>query len=233
MAEILKNITTVETLLILERGNTSFNDLFKCVTLDLLLKKVINIEQKTIIRNSNYANNSSFISIYKGEMFNTYVFKPYEKHYKTILNSYEDDGAKVNIFRNKLLKQFYAEFDWIEEIIEGSPIKELFVNNYFLKFWGTLPLNDLGENQLKSITETLNTSYNYKTPLDVFNTITNLGSNIFHLRNFNTDDLLKINDLDFKSLKLENDNYLHQKFKNDSNYFDEELIEQFDIKRWF
>jgi len=187
MAEILKNITAVETLLILEKGDTSFND---------------------------------------------YEFNPYELHFKNILNS-NSEGLKTVLFKKLLLKKFYAEFDWVEEIIKVSDIKKLFNENYFLKFWGVLPLNELGENELKNITETLNTSYNYTNPIDVFNTLTNLGSNIFHLRNFNTDDFMKINDLDLKSISFQSDNYLHHKHKKDSNYFNKEFIEQFDIKKWF
>jgi len=232
MAEILKNITAVETLLILEKGTTSFNDLFKCVALDLILKKVIYIKDETIIRNSNYITNLVYTHIYKGNNFDDYEFKPYELHFKNILNSYTD-GIKILPFRNLLHKKFYAEFDWIEEIIENSEIKNLFVNNYFLKFWGSLPLNDNGEAEAKKITNTLNNSYEYTNPFDLVHTVIRLGSNIFHLRNFDTDDLLKINGLDFKSLDLKNNNYLRNKHREDSKYFDEEFIEQFNIKRWY
>ena len=232
MVDILKNLTAVETLLILEEGDTSFNDLFKCVTLDLILKKVIRIKLEIIVRDYRYTTNIHYTTINKGEFYNEYQFNQYEIHFKKILDQY-DDTIKLKDFRNELHDQFYAEFDWIEEIIKVSNIKKLFKENYFLKYFGNLPLNDLGDSELKNITETLNTNYTYSNPLDVFNKLTNLGSNIFHLRNFNTDDLLKINNLDLKSLNLENDNYLHRKFKSDSNYFNEELIEQFDIKRWF
>jgi hypothetical protein len=232
MADILKNITAVETLLILEEGETSFNDLFKCVTLDLLLKKVIFIKLEIIVRDYRYTSNIHYTTINKGEFYDDYEFNLYEIHFQKILDQYDGD-IKLKDFRNELHNQFDAEFDWIEEIIKISSIKKLFKENYFLKYFGNLPLNDLGNIELKNITETLNTSYNYTNPLYIFNTLTNLGSNIFHLRNFHTNELLKINNLDFKSIELQNNNYLHNKFREDSNYFNEELIVQFDIKRWF
>lgn len=232
MATILENITAVETLLILENGETSFNDLFKCVVLDLALKKVIYIKDVTTILDPKHAYNLVYTYIYKGDHFDNYNFSSYELHIKNILNSYTD-GLKIILFRNLLHKKFYAEFDWVEEIIKVSSIKKLFNENYFLKFWGSLPLNDNGEAKAKEITNTLNNSYEYTNPLDLANTVIRLGSNIFLLRNFDTNDLLKINGLDAKSLKKVNNNYLYNLYINDSNYFNEKLIKQFNIKRWF
>ena len=91
--DYLKEISAVQTLLILKGAKIEFKEMFKFILLDLLLKKVFTLEDEWLKSHSRDPYLRRFTSLNKGKLYNEYNFKSYELNFKLtshllILNQY-------------------------------------------------------------------------------------------------------------------------------------------------
>lgn len=225
--DYLEEITAVETLLIFKGDDITFEEMYTYVLLDLLLKKVVCLKDEWLRLNPNDKRERRFTSIGKGQFFNEYHFKPHELNFKKTL-AYFDKEVRIAHFCKQFKKTSCDDFDWIDQILNHSVINKLFINNSFLKFWGSLPLNSKGKKVKIQIKISLNYIHNIKEKKVLLNKIIAYNSNIFHVIGF---DIYRLKEINNQCEKMDSDlakYYLFDKYAENQNYFDDNLLNQID-----
>lgn len=141
--DLLTNLTPAENYLIKEHSNATFKEALKLTIADLLLKKIIRVDERKSDEATADEPSEKYVMVgdeykaYQARKHETVILSPFanaeelEIHFKDFIKTVFQNASSFKNFCIKL-------------ILKETQLLEYFKQNFWFKLFGTLKLNDLG-----------------------------------------------------------------------------------------